>query len=64
MPDVSDYPTCASGQFECNNGRCISYLWKCDGEDDCHDNSDEADCKYMYDKNKFYFLSSDCSQLG
>ena len=37
--------SCDPSKFYCNNGRCISTMWSCDGEDDCGDNSDE-DEKY------------------
>ncbi|KAL6422754.1 hypothetical protein ACFW04_010753 [Cataglyphis niger] len=36
--------TCSSNQFACNNGVCIPEFWKCDGDNDCGDNSDEVNC--------------------
>ncbi|KAL8178645.1 UNVERIFIED_CONTAM: Low-density lipoprotein receptor- protein 8 [Gekko kuhli] len=37
---------CEDDQFQCRNERCIPSIWKCDEDDDCSDNSDEADCPF------------------
>ena len=38
---------CPNGNFTCNDGECINSRWRCDGEHDCGDNSDEDNCGGM-----------------
>uniref|UniRef100_A0A6Q2YLY2 EGF-like domain-containing protein n=1 Tax=Esox lucius TaxID=8010 RepID=A0A6Q2YLY2_ESOLU len=35
--------TCAPAEFACANGQCVPGRWRCDGEPECPDGSDEAD---------------------
>ena len=40
-------PTCQTDYFTCRGGDipCIPMLWRCDGQAECKDNSDEQDCQ-------------------
>lgn len=42
--DPEFHKVCDEFSFQCQNGVCISLIWKCDGMDDCGDYSDEASC--------------------
>ena len=41
---ILKFSECNEDQFVCNNGECISRDFKCDGDTDCDDGSDEFDC--------------------
>lgn len=33
------------GGFACDGDKCLSSAWVCDGDRDCMDGADEAECK-------------------
>eukprot|EP00064_Thunnus_orientalis_P002749 superscaffoldBa00000211_g2757 len=35
---------CSSSEMQCRSGECIHKKWRCDGDPDCKDGSDEANC--------------------
>ena len=34
----------SNNDYTCGNGECIDSEFRCDGENDCHDGSDEFNC--------------------
>lgn len=38
---IPESRTCTSTEFRCKTGRCVPISWRCDGEKDCSDGSDE-----------------------
>lgn len=39
---------CKNGTFQCASGHCVASHFRCDGDKDCRDMSDEIDCPARY----------------
>ncbi|XP_069188277.1 uncharacterized protein [Procambarus clarkii] len=52
---TEDLAMCADNKFSCLDGsRCLPMTWRCDGDRDCHDDSDELSCDpIVCEKDKF-----------
>ncbi|XP_064481852.1 low-density lipoprotein receptor-related protein 1B-like isoform X2 [Ornithodoros turicata] len=51
---------CKKDQFRCvDNSECISLSWKCDGNEDCSDGSDERKCRKVCEPAEFYTTCGD-----
>jgi len=50
--------TCTPEQFTCHsgNGECVALTWMCDGNVDCSDGSDEAECSKLLHVDYFFHL--------
>ncbi|XP_042911694.2 very low-density lipoprotein receptor [Parasteatoda tepidariorum] len=41
---VADFSGCPESWIDCGNGKCVSELWLCDGDNDCGNFKDEESC--------------------
>merc|ERR1711970_194554 len=51
---------CNRNQFSCDNGNCINASWKCDGDNDCGDMSDENNCEAKCRSSQFTCDNKKC----
>ncbi|OWA52411.1 putative Sortilin-related receptor [Hypsibius exemplaris] len=44
-PNMASFASCDMSEFRCENGQCIRGRYRCDGDADCTDGSDERVCR-------------------
>ena len=70
-PEYSGCCMCLKNQYLCDNKKCIQIQWKCNGNNDCGDNSDEhthANCtgisESVCDNNEYTCSNRKCVHLS
>ena len=54
-------PTCSRrDKFLCNSGQCINLNYRCDGDNDCSDRSDEENCSTTCTSSRFHCDNGNC----
>ncbi|XP_073526594.1 low-density lipoprotein receptor-related protein 6-like [Phyllobates terribilis] len=58
--DEHNCPKCSSTQYQCASGQCIDSSYRCNGEANCQDKSDEKSCNEICTTEQFHCGSGQC----